>query len=129
MKTSSVDQLILEMLGIEQAHFTSQQIYEKLKTQLPAVNRSTVYRSLERLAGIGQVSVSDMGTGALVYELVGSGMHHHLICQQCQQIVYIPHDDVEKFFSWIEQKSRYKITTNHLILYGICETCFSSSNI
>lgn len=128
MKTSSVDQLILEMIGSEPAHFTSPQIYEKLKTQLPAVNRSTVYRSLERLAGNGKISVSDMGTGAFVYELVGNGMHHHLICQHCQQVIFIPSEDVENFFSRIEQKSRYKITTNHLILYGLCDACVSFIN-
>ncbi|MEI8132190.1 MAG: Fur family transcriptional regulator [Leptolinea sp.] len=126
MKTSSVDQLILDMVAHEPDHFTSQNIYEGLKTMLPAVNRSTVYRSLDRLVGAGKVSVSDVGTGSLVYELVGQGIHHHLVCRQCQQIICISLEDVEQFFNQVEQKSRYKIITNHLILYGICENCLDS---
>jgi len=126
MKTSSVDQLILDMVAYEPDHFTSQKIYEELKTKLPAVNRSTVYRSLDRLVCTGKVSVSDIGTGSLVYELVGKGIHHHLVCRQCQQIILISHEDVKQFFNQVELKSRYNIITNHLILYGICENCLNS---
>jgi Fur family ferric uptake transcriptional regulator len=123
MKTSSVDQLIMDKLNSENEHFTSPEIYFFLKSKLPAVNRSTVYRSLERLVSGGKASVSDLGTGALVYEMVGEGKHHHLVCQQCHRIIVILHDDVEQFFKQITQKSKYKITTNHLILYGVCSDC------
>jgi Fur family transcriptional regulator, ferric uptake regulator len=123
MKTSSVDQIIIEILDHKQNHLTSQQVFEQIKTRLPAVNRSTVYRSLERLVNQGKISVSDMGTGSLVYELVGSGLHHHLVCQQCHHIIFIPNEDVAQLFTKIEHDNRYQITTNHLILYGICPEC------
>jgi Fur family ferric uptake transcriptional regulator len=123
MKTSSVDQLILERLSFRHGHYTSQEIFDELKSTLPAVNRSTVYRSLDRLVGAGKVSVSDLGTGALVYETVGEGLHHHLVCQQCHQIVFFPHEEVEHFFHNVEKNSQFIITTNHLILYGICKEC------
>jgi Fur family ferric uptake transcriptional regulator len=129
MKTSSVDQIIIEIIEKEENHLTSQQIYEKLRNHLPAVNRSTVYRSLERLAEYGKVSISDMGMGASVYELVSNGIHHHLICQQCHQTILIPLEDVANFFSQVELMSRYQITTNHLILYGICDACISKNQI
>jgi Fur family transcriptional regulator, ferric uptake regulator len=129
MKTSSVDQIIIEIIEKEENHLTSQQIYEKLRNHLPAVNRSTVYRSLERLAENGKVSISDMGMGASVYELVSNGIHHHLICQQCHQTILIPLEDVANFFSQVELMSRYQITTNHLILYGICDACISKNQI
>ncbi len=62
---------------------TSLQMYEEIRGRLPAVNQSTVYRALERLARGGRISVSDMGTGAAVYELVEGSRHHHLVCQNC----------------------------------------------
>jgi Fur family ferric uptake transcriptional regulator len=127
MKTSSVDQIIIEIIEKEETHLTSQQIFERLRTHLPVVNRSTVYRSLDRLAENGRISISDMGMGASVYELVSNGMHHHLICQQCHQTILIPLEDVAKFFSKVELMSKYQITTNHLILYGICDACISKT--
>lgn len=127
MKTSSVDQVIIDFLQQNRQHFASHQIYEQIRMRLPAVNRSTVYRSLERLANQGKISVSDMGTGSLVYEMVGEGRHHHLVCQECQHIIEIPDEDVSALFTKVEQKSHFEILTNHLILYGICPGCQSSS--
>jgi Fur family ferric uptake transcriptional regulator len=125
VKTSSVDQVILELLNHNVCHFTTQQVFEQIKPRLPAVNQSTVYRSLERLVKQGKVSVSDIGIGSLVYELVGSGLHHHLVCQYCHQIIDLSNVEVAQFFGKIEDESRYQIITNHLILYGICPECQS----
>lgn len=127
MKTSSVDQIIIEFLQQNRQHFASHQIYDQIRLRLPAVNRSTVYRSLERLSNIGKISVSDIGTGSLVYEMVGEGRHHHLVCQECHHIIEISDDDVSALFAKVEQKSHFEILTNHLILYGICPGCQSKT--
>ena len=95
--------------------------------RLPAVNPSTVYRSLERLVGSGRLSVSDMGTGAAVYELVSEQHHHHLVCQNCGKVVTIRDEEVQTFFAGLESSRRYKITTNHLVLFGLCAQCQEGS--
>ena len=123
MRASSVDQIILETLSKEHAHLTSHQVYEEIRERLPAVNQSTVYRALERLANNGKVSVSDMGTGSAVYELLADGVHHHLVCQRCRQVITLDHEEVQNFFEDIQLKNHFKIATSHLILFGICETC------
>ena len=127
MRASSVDQIILETLCTEHAHLTSHQVFEEIRDRLPAVNPSTVYRALERLAKNGKVSVSDMGTGSAVYELLADGVHHHLVCQNCGQVVTIGHEEVKDFFAAVHHKNHFDIITNHLILFGICEGCQRSS--
>jgi len=123
MRTSSVDKVILEILAGEDAHLTSQQVYLQIRQRLPAVNQSTVYRALERLAVAGKVSISDMGTGAAVYELVGSGPHHHLVCQNCGGVQTIDHEMVGAFFRALEERNHFKIATRHLVLFGVCQGC------
>jgi len=123
MRTSSVDQIILDTLEHEHAHLTSLQVYEEIRGRLPAVNPSTVYRSLERLVSNGKVSVSDMGTGSVVYELVSGEIHHHLVCQKCGRVQTIGNEEVRKFFSEIQQQDHFEVVTNHLILFGYCEDC------
>lgn len=123
IKASSVQQLILELLQGEHAHLTAQEVYSHLKPRLPSVNPSTVYRALERLTNNGDVSVSDMGTGAAVYELVGSSPHHHLVCQGCQRVITLENDIVQPLFDRIEEHFGYVLTTNHLILFGYCPDC------
>ena len=123
MRASSVDQIILETLSKEHAHLTSHQVYEEIRERLPAVNQSTIYRALERLANIGKVSVSDIGTGAAVYELLTDGLHHHLVCLKCGRVMTIGHEEVREFFTAVQHKNHFDIVTNHLILFGICENC------
>jgi Fur family ferric uptake transcriptional regulator len=123
MRTSSVEQIILETLSKEHTHLTSHQVYEEIRPRLPAVNPSTVYRALERMAGAGKVSVSDMGTGSAVYELLADGVHHHLVCQKCGRVITIGHAEIEDFFAAVQQKHHFTVHTNHLILFGICEDC------
>lgn len=123
MRASSVDQVIIETLSKEHAHLTSLQVFEEIRERLPAVNQSTVYRALERLVNCGKVSVSDLGTGSAVFELLADGLHHHLVCQKCGQVMKIGHEEVKEFFKAVQHKNHFNIVTNHLILFGICENC------
>jgi Fur family transcriptional regulator, ferric uptake regulator len=123
MRASSVEKIILETLSREHAHLTSLEVYEEIRGRLPAVNPSTVYRALERLVSYGKVSVSDMGTGSAVFELLADGLHHHLVCQKCSRVITLGDEDVCRLFEELERKNAFHITTNHLILFGICEDC------
>lgn len=123
MRASSVEKIILDTLSQEHTHLTPAQVYEEIRHRLPAVNQSTVYRALERLVSNGKVSVSDMGIGASVYEMVTGELHHHLVCQQCGQVINMGHDETRQFFERLEKKYRFEILTNHLILFGTCENC------
>lgn len=123
MRASSVDQVILAILSREGAHLTSHQVYAEVRQRLPAVNQSTIYRSLERLANQGKVSVSDMGTGSAVFEILSDGLHNHLVCQRCGKVVTIDNTQVGEFFARLQQEHQFKINTHHLILFGLCADC------
>ncbi len=123
MKSSSVEYAILELLQEKNCHFKAHEVYERLHPRFPTVNPSTVYRALDRLAHAGKISVSDMGTGASVYEKVADGMHHHLVCQKCGRVQTIQHEIVGLFFTQIENAFEFKVATNHLVLFGDCCLC------
>jgi Fur family transcriptional regulator, ferric uptake regulator len=125
MRTTSINLFIIDTLEHDHSHLSAQQIFERVREHLPAVNPSTVYRALERLAHAGKVSVSDMGLGATLYESVSNKLHHHLVCQECKRIFTIENPVVQTFFDEIERTQHFQITTNHLILFGICEDCQS----
>lgn len=123
MKNSSNDQIILDTLSNEGAHLTSHQVFERVQHRLPAINPSTVYRSLERLVEQGRVTISDMGFGASVYELAGEEHHHHLVCQKCGSITMLSDQQVSPWFEILEKEYRFTIKTNHLVLFGVCKVC------
>jgi len=104
-------------------HLTALKVYEAIRRRLPAVNQSTIYRSLERMVTRGLLSISDMGTGAAVFEILSDGHHHHLICQHCGQVNTVEDEEVKPFFDTIQEQHHFDVVTNHLILFGTCDAC------
>jgi Fe2+ or Zn2+ uptake regulation protein len=123
MRASSVNYAILEVLGSENVHLTAAEVYDQVRETLPAVNTSTVYRSLDRLVKAGLVSVSDMGKRPVVYEVIGKQAHHHLVCQNCGDAITIEDEEIKDLLKQIENESGFQVTTKHLVLFGICPDC------
>ncbi|HAF62852.1 MAG TPA: hypothetical protein DCK95_11090 [Anaerolineaceae bacterium] len=123
MRTSSISNAILKVLESQDDHLTAKEIYEIMKKTFTAVDTSTIYRALERLVHVGKVSVSDMGGTAVVYELVSKNPHHHLVCEKCHKQITFRNEKVSDFLDSIEKESGFQITTNHLVLFGICPEC------
>jgi Fe2+ or Zn2+ uptake regulation protein len=122
-RLTSARQAILDELGDADTHLTAIQIHERLVPRLPSLNLSTVYRSMDYLVDKMLVTVSDLGYGSPVYELVKEEIHHHLVCSNCRKTLPLEHDEISKFFNKISQIKEFAITTNHLVLFGICKDC------
>jgi Fur family ferric uptake transcriptional regulator len=69
------------------------------------------------------VSISDLGVGNPVYETVKEKIHHHLVCLNCKWILEIEDQIVAQLFEKIQKDKNFKVQTNHLVLYGYCQTC------
>lgn len=123
VRLTTARQSILEELQEAQAHLTALEIHENLKARLPSLNLSTVYRNLDYLVERRLISVSDMGMGSPVYERIGGDIHHHLVCQQCHQVINLSHDQVAPFFQGLTEQFGFDVHTNHLVLYGLCRDC------
>lgn len=123
MRNSTVQRDILRLLGEEHSHFTAKEVFQHLQAHQPRLNPSTVYRALEQLTLAGEISVSDMGLGASVYEIVGAEPHHHMVCQQCHKILTIHNDKIQPFFDQMKDETGFELTTNHLVLFGYCPDC------
>ncbi len=116
-------QLILEAVRAGKGHSTPEQVYNRVARKAPALNRATVYRTLEFLAEQHLIASADVGTGGKVYEIAGEAPHHHLVCEKCGKIEQIDHAMLDRSFKQIEKEHEFKVTTNHLALFGLCSAC------
>jgi Fur family ferric uptake transcriptional regulator len=123
MRASSVTNEILGILKKEHTHMTEVEIYEAVKEKFTAVNHSTVYRALRRLVDNSQVSITDIGRGAQVFEICSGDAHHHLVCQSCGRITNLTDGTVEELFEEIENNHGFHVITRHLALFGYCPEC------
>lgn len=119
-------QLILDAICERSGHTTFEEIYARVRAKSDAVNRATVYRTLDFLVGLRLVVAADIGGGHSVYEIAGDTPHHHLVCLRCRQVQQISHEAVKDLFTKIEQEQHFHVETDHLALFGLCQQCYEA---
>jgi Fur family ferric uptake transcriptional regulator len=116
-------QLILDAICEGDGHTTPEEIYERVHAKSPAINRATVYRTLDFLCELRLVVAADIGGGRKVYEIAGEAPHHHLVCRRCGAVEQIGHDTVRSLFARIEREHHFVVDMDHLALFGLCHKC------
>ncbi|MCC6675421.1 MAG: transcriptional repressor [Thermomicrobiales bacterium] len=115
--------MILSVLQDASRHLTADEVFQQLGPTCPALNRSTVYRTLERFRDAGIVSETDLGGGVRVYEVLAGHRHHHLICHQCNDMIEMDDDAVEAMRVLIRARYGFEPRIDHLAIWGICPEC------
>ena len=115
-------QLIVDAIHDGAGHSTPEEIYRRVYSKAPAVNRATVYRNLDFLCEMRLVVAAQIG-GQMVYELAGAEPHHHLVCRKCNAIEQIGHQTVKELFDKVEREQSFLIDMDHLALFGVCKKC------
>ena len=116
MARQLISDIILQLLR-ESHLLTAPQLVEKLHHQGNPVNKTTVYRALEKLEAQGVVCKHNLVNNDLAYEL-REHHHDHLICTQCGQVV-----TAECLLEVLPQVQDFNISHHHLTLYGVCSEC------
>ncbi|MDQ3227502.1 MAG: transcriptional repressor [Chloroflexota bacterium] len=109
------------------AHLSADDVFARVETHLPGVNRSTVYRTLELFGDLGLISVTDLGGGARVFELIDEP-HHHLICHRCGAILELDDALVDPLRVAIRARYGFVPAVDHLALFGFCAACATATN-
>jgi Fur family ferric uptake transcriptional regulator len=122
-------QLILDAICEGSGHTTFDEIFARVQAKSDAVNRATVYRTINFLCEQRLVVAADVGEGHTVYEIAGDTPHHHLVCLRCRQVQQISHETVKDFYAKIEREQHFHVETDHLALFGLCETCFAAEHL
>ncbi len=100
-------------------------ILRVLKTAIPSLNRSTVYRELAFLGEAGLLREVNLSGCPPLYELA-IGHRHHLVCLACQSIKPIEMDkELEKAEVAIGRQEGFAISDHSLEFYGLCANCQS----
>jgi Fur family ferric uptake transcriptional regulator len=122
LKLTPQRRLILDVIHDFTRHLTAEEILNHVQTRVPGVNKSTIYRTLELLEGLGCVVKSELG-GRFIYHHAEEGHHHHLVCRVCGKSI----DCNEALFHSVErelsEKYGFQIDFKHMVVNGICRDC------
>jgi Fur family ferric uptake transcriptional regulator len=117
-------QIILGAICAGGGHTTIEEIYARAQAAAPAINRATVYRTLDFLCELRLVVAADVGGGRMVYEIASPTPHHHLICRTCGCETQIEHATVKSLFARLAREQGFHVDMEHLALFGLCHTCY-----
>jgi len=104
-------------------HLSADEVFARVAPRLPAVNRSTVYRTLEFFRDRGLISETDLGGGVRQYELIGERRHHHLVCHDCGGQLDLDDALVAPLREAIRARYGFEAGIDHLALFGRCAAC------
>lgn len=100
-------------------------LYELKKVQV-TVNKTTVYRELERLQEVNIVSRVELGDRKKYYELASREHHHHLVCVRCERVEDVDIDEKKLFEEEkrVSYKKGFVIMRHSLEFFGLCKMCY-----
>ena len=114
--------LILDIIHEADSHLTAETILSRLEERVSGVNKSTVYRTLELLEGLGLVVKSELA-GTNVYHHAEEGHHHHLVCKKCGRQVHCDEAVLWPLKSSLKEKLGFEADLSHHVIRGLCRHC------
>ena len=114
-------QLVLDAVA-QLGHATPEQICASVQRLAPAVNITTVYRTLDLLERIGVIRHTHLGHGAPSYS-VHEHEHVHLVCHRCGKLEEIPTSLLEQLAERVRGERGFRLDATHVALFGVCADC------
>ncbi len=114
-------QLVLDAVR-ELGHATPEQICARVQATAPAVNITTIYRTLDLLEELGLVRHTHLGHGAPTYS-EQEHQHVHLVCHSCGEVTEAPTDLMDGLAERLRTESGFALDAGHVALSGTCRNC------
>jgi len=120
-------QVILEIVKSGH-HLTADEVYEKVRKRLPNVSMGTVYRNLDTLASLGQISKLQPDRPQMSFD-GNTSPHYHITCMRCNRIEDAPfpleNDGFGNLENALGKLTKYGIFGHRLEFLGLCPDCMS----
>lgn len=94
----------------------------------PAVNASTVYRTLEVLEELGLVRHAHLADRAPTYHSVTDHEHFHLVCRNCERVISVPATVGDGFAALLRAEHGFDPDIGHLAVFGACLDCEAAAD-
>jgi Fur family transcriptional regulator, ferric uptake regulator len=119
---------VIALLARQECALSALEIEDGLRGSGRQVGRASIYRVLEELEELGLVTRLDLGTGTARFEAVdprGHRHHHHLLCDDCGDLVPFSDAELEKVIGRLSRRLPYPVSGHEVTLHGSCGSCSS----
>ena len=114
---------MLDILVNYDEHLSAAQLYERLLDRFPTMSLATVYKTINLLKDMGEITEISFSDGDTHYDASNPTPHIHLICTQCHRISDVPFITAPNLTEELAAQTGYQITGHRFDFYGICPDC------
>ena len=114
--------VILESVLELDNHPSADQVADHVEAHLPGISRTTVYRALEHLTSMGVITKA-CHPGAVARFDPRLGLHHHLVCLQCNRLIDFEDDTLNELTIPDTSSFGFEVNDYRVQLRGICQSC------
>lgn len=108
------------------SHPTADDVWHCVVDKLSNVNKTTIYRNLNRLVEEGALQRFMTADGVMLFDSTLEE-HYHLRCERCGRVFDVEPILFDQVAEIVQQKKNFLITGQKLIFSGICATCQDAS--
>jgi Fe2+ or Zn2+ uptake regulation protein len=114
-------EVVWDVIRRDKSHPTADQIYDRVRKELPNISLGTVYRNLQKLVADQKLQVLMRGRSQHFDPLVER--HQHFICEACDRVYDVLVDNQKEIKPFKLPHEGFKVTSHQLAFYGICKDC------
>lgn len=101
---------------------TAEDLAGQVRSRLPEVNMSTIYRNLEELQRLGILVHAHLGHGPAFYRLAARA-RAHFVCEGCGAMIEVPIGMFSALAQGAESEFGFSIDPVHFAVSGRCRHC------
>lgn len=127
LKYSRQREAIRAYLMASKEHPTAEMVYDNMKRIYPNISLGTVYRNLQLLAGIGQITRLH-GVDGMDHFDGRTDRHNHFFCTCCGGIVDLDMESIDDIKEVASKNFPGEIQNYTARFFGLCEDCVKKKN-
>ncbi len=108
-------------------HLTADEVAAEVRSVIPEVNTSTVYRTLELLVALDLVTETKLGSAKRYFEVSADPSHHHLVCERCGAIGHFEDQLLAPLAEELEARRGFVAHRARITVFGLCAACATSA--
>jgi len=115
-------QVLYEVMQRMHGHPSPEEVYARVKEQIPSISLATVYKNIHLFVESGVFRKMSLHHGSVRVEM-NEEAHHHLVCSKCKSIADIGEQDLELMPKRSRLPGGFLVERYAVDVIGLCAKC------
>jgi Fur family peroxide stress response transcriptional regulator len=121
-KNSKQRERIYETIRSSKTHPTAQEVYDRLKKEMPSLSLGNVYRNIAILLEEERIQGGEFGSGTVRYDAV-TDAHYHFVCESCGRVSDFAMPPQHELTAEARRHSPHRVAGHTIRFFGVCADC------